>query len=122
MVATVTVNNVLDGHVALDIECLDRIYIKGYVPSLQTGGAVVSFLTVHLDPGFAQDQMARALPMISDRLMVVLEQCAREGGLNATASARDRAGAIGAPADPRRDRPARQPIQLAGRRLGKAPA
>ncbi|MDT5301127.1 MAG: hypothetical protein QOG79_4369, partial [Mycobacterium sp.] len=24
MVATVTVNDVLDGHVALDIECLDR--------------------------------------------------------------------------------------------------
>src|SRR5215203_7366525 len=48
MVATVTVNDVLDGHVALDIECLDRIYLNGYVPSLQTGGAVVSFLTVHL--------------------------------------------------------------------------
>jgi hypothetical protein len=48
MVATVTVNDVLDGHVALDIECLDRIYLNGYVPSLQTGGAVVSFLTAHL--------------------------------------------------------------------------
>lgn len=48
MVATVTVNDVLDGHVTLDIECLDRIYLNGYVPSLQTGGAVVSFLTAHL--------------------------------------------------------------------------
>jgi AcrR family transcriptional regulator len=47
-----------------------------------------------LDPGFAQDQMARALPMISERLMVVLEQCAREDGFDAAASARDRAGAI----------------------------
>ena len=44
----VTVNDVLDGHVALDIECLDRIYLNGYVPTLQTGGAVVSFLTAHL--------------------------------------------------------------------------
>jgi len=26
MAATVTVNDLLDGHVALDIECLDRIY------------------------------------------------------------------------------------------------
>jgi AcrR family transcriptional regulator len=47
-----------------------------------------------LDPGFAQDQMARALPMISERLTVVLEQCAREDGFDAVASARDRAGAI----------------------------
>ena len=38
MAATVTVNDVLDGHVALDIECLDRIYLNGYVPNLQTGG------------------------------------------------------------------------------------
>ena len=48
MAATVTINDVLDGHVALDIECLDRIYLNGYVPTLQTGGAVVSFLTGHL--------------------------------------------------------------------------
>ena len=47
-----------------------------------------------LDPGFAQDQMARALPMISERLMVVLEQCAREDGFDIAASARDLAGAI----------------------------
>ena len=48
MVATVTVNDVLDGHVGLDIECLDRIYLNGYVPNLQMGGQVVSFLTQHL--------------------------------------------------------------------------
>jgi transposase-like protein len=35
MAATVTINDVLDGHVGLDIECLDRIYLNGYVPSLQ---------------------------------------------------------------------------------------
>ena len=46
--ATVTVNEVLDGHVALDLECLDRIYLNAYVPNLQVGGQVVSFLTAHL--------------------------------------------------------------------------
>jgi hypothetical protein len=25
----VTVNNVLDGHIALDVECVDRIYLNG---------------------------------------------------------------------------------------------
>jgi len=44
----VTVNDVLDGHVTLDLECLDRIYLNGYVPNLQVGGQVVSFLTAHL--------------------------------------------------------------------------
>jgi hypothetical protein len=46
--AAVTVNDVLDGHVALDLECLDRIYLNAYVPNLQVGGQVVSFLTAHL--------------------------------------------------------------------------
>jgi hypothetical protein len=48
MAATVTVNDVLDGHVVLDLECLDRIYLNGYVPNLQVGGQVVSFMTAHL--------------------------------------------------------------------------
>src|SRR5260370_2720074 len=48
MAAVVTVNQLLDGHVALDVECLDRIYLNGYVPNLQVGGQVVSFMTQHL--------------------------------------------------------------------------
>ena len=48
MAAVVTVNDVLDGHVGLDVECLDRIYLNGYVPNLQVGGQVASFMTAHL--------------------------------------------------------------------------
>ncbi|ADU46895.1 hypothetical protein [Intrasporangium calvum] len=48
MGATVTVNDLLDGHVALDVQCLDRIYLNGYVPNLQVPGQVVSFMTTHL--------------------------------------------------------------------------
>jgi hypothetical protein len=44
----VTVNDVLDGHVALDIQCLDRIYLNAYVPKLQTSAQVVAFLSGHL--------------------------------------------------------------------------
>jgi hypothetical protein len=46
--AVVTVSEVLDGHVGLDLECLDRIYLNGYVPTLQVGGQVFTFLTRHL--------------------------------------------------------------------------
>ncbi len=34
----------------LDIECLDRVYLNGYVPALQVGGQVAGFMTRH--PGF----------------------------------------------------------------------
>jgi AcrR family transcriptional regulator len=47
-----------------------------------------------LDPGFAHEQMAQALPMITERLMVVLQQCAREDGFDAALSARGLAGAV----------------------------
>jgi hypothetical protein len=44
----VTVNDVLDGHVALDLQCLDRIYLNAYIPRLQTSAQVVAFLSTHL--------------------------------------------------------------------------
>ena len=44
----VTVNEVLDGHVKLDVECLDRVYLNAYVPILQSSGQVVVFMTQHL--------------------------------------------------------------------------
>jgi hypothetical protein len=40
----VTVNEVLDGHAGLDIHCLDRLYLSGFVQGLQTPGGVVFFL------------------------------------------------------------------------------
>jgi hypothetical protein len=48
----VTVNDVLEGHVALDVECLDRIYLNAYVPILQTSAQVAAFLTRHLGSHF----------------------------------------------------------------------
>jgi hypothetical protein len=43
-----TISQVVDGHVVLDLECLDRIYLNAYVPRLQVGGQVVGFLVEHL--------------------------------------------------------------------------
>ena len=40
----VTVNDVLDGHVSLDLECPDRLYLNGYLGQLQVGGQVVQYL------------------------------------------------------------------------------
>ena len=41
----VTINDVLDGHVALDLQCLDRLYLHGYLAQLQVGGQVIQFLS-----------------------------------------------------------------------------
>ena len=46
-----SVNNLeqlLADHVVLDLECLDRVYLNAYVPTLQVGGQVVTFLTQQL--------------------------------------------------------------------------
>ena len=40
----VTMSDVLDGHVRLDLECLDRLYLHGYLARLQVGGQVIQFL------------------------------------------------------------------------------
>ena len=40
----VTLNEVLDGHAVLDIQCLDRLYLSGFVQGLQTLCGVVYFL------------------------------------------------------------------------------
>src|SRR5512135_2335169 len=57
----VTVNDVLDGHVVLDIECLDRIYLNAYVPILQTSAQVVAFLSGHLGFPFPSPVLFRQL-------------------------------------------------------------
>ena len=47
MAAVVNVNDLLNDHVVLDLECLDRIYLNAYVPNLQTSGQVVVFMRDH---------------------------------------------------------------------------
>ena len=45
--AVVTAADVVAGHVTLDISCLDRLYLNGYVAKLQTPGGVVYFFRDH---------------------------------------------------------------------------
>jgi hypothetical protein len=44
---TVTAADMVAGHVVLDISCLDRLYLTGYVAKLQTPGRVVYFPLDH---------------------------------------------------------------------------
>jgi hypothetical protein len=48
MASVANINDVLEGHVALEVECVDRLYLNAYVPNLQVGGQVVRFQCGHL--------------------------------------------------------------------------
>src|SRR6266852_1216748 len=45
--AVVTAADMVAGHVTLDISCLDRLYLNGYVATRQTPGGVVYFFHDH---------------------------------------------------------------------------
>ncbi len=45
--AVVTAADMVAGHVRLDISCLDRLYLTGFVAKLQTAGGVIYFLRDH---------------------------------------------------------------------------
>ena len=42
-----TISELLKGHVSLQVECVDRIYLNGYVPTLQQSGGLIHFLEKH---------------------------------------------------------------------------
>lgn len=44
----ITVAQLLKEHVSLDVECVDRLYLNGYVPRLQSPRGLASFMTYHL--------------------------------------------------------------------------
>ncbi len=41
------IDSIVRDHVTLQIECIDRIYLNGYLPSLQRSGQLAYFLTTH---------------------------------------------------------------------------
>ena len=42
-----TIPELLREHVSLDLECVDRVYLNGYIPALQSSGGLVYFLEHH---------------------------------------------------------------------------
>ena len=43
-----TIPELLDGHITLEVECLDRLYLNGYVGKLATPGGLVTFMREQL--------------------------------------------------------------------------
>ena len=48
-----SIPELLNGHVTLEVECLDRLYLNGYIGSLATSGGLV---------GFMREQLGKPIP------------------------------------------------------------
>src|SRR6516225_11189254 len=78
MASVANINNVLEGHVALEIQCVDRLYLNAYLPTVQVGGQVVRFLRGHL--GY-QIPSPALLGKIGNRFRREVSAFARERGI-----------------------------------------
>ncbi len=74
-----SVAEILDQHVTFELEAIDRMYLNGYVPSLQTGGGVVYFMKQHLGARVPSTMMVAPL---SDRFVKAIERFVDTEGLD----------------------------------------
>jgi hypothetical protein len=74
-----SVAEILDQHVTLELEAIDRMYLNGYVPSLQTGGGVVYFMKQHLGARVPSTTMVAPL---SERFVKAIERFVETEGLD----------------------------------------
>ena len=66
-----TVGEILADQVSLEVSCVDRIYVNGYVPKLQTSGQLVFFLSEHLSYPLASPAI---LGRLGDRFHAEVER------------------------------------------------
>jgi hypothetical protein len=73
-----TIPELLDGHVTLEVECLDRLYLNGYIGKLATGPGLFFFM---------QDQLGKPIPspvvlgQISERFREAVKALAEQEGV-----------------------------------------
>jgi hypothetical protein len=74
-----SVAEILDQHVTFELEAIDRMYLNGYVPSLQSGGGVVYFMKQHLGARVPSTTMVAPL---SKRFVDAIERFADTAGVD----------------------------------------
>ena len=68
------VHEIMRDHVSLSIGCVDRLYVNGYVPTLQVPGQLCTFMSAHLGQPIPSPAVLRP---IHDRLVHSVEEYAR---------------------------------------------
>ena len=81
-----SVAEILDHHVTFELEAIDRMYLNGYVPSLQSGGGVVYFMKTHLGARVPSTMMVA--PM-SKRFVDAMERFAETTGVDVVTFEKD---------------------------------
>ena len=74
-----SVADVLDGHVTLEVECIDRMYLNLYVPKLQYETGVVGFFKGHRGASFASSALMD--PMTKD-FVAAIEAFVEDNGVD----------------------------------------
>src|SRR5919109_924584 len=72
---TPNIDTIIKDHVTLSVRCLDRIYIQGYMPKLQTSGGLCYYLHDHLGHPIPSPALFR--PM-HDRFVTAIKHYARD--------------------------------------------
>jgi hypothetical protein len=73
-----TIPELLDGHITLEVECLDRLYLNGYIGKLATGPGLVFFM---------RDQLGKPIPspvvlgQISEKFREAVKVLAEQEGI-----------------------------------------
>src|SRR5712691_7272006 len=77
-----SIPELLNGHVTLEVECLDRLYLNGYIGSLATSGGLVTFLREQWDKpipspvvlGQATEKFREAVKALAEREHIPIYQ------------------------------------------------
>lgn len=72
------VNDLLRDHVTLTVESLDRVYLNGYIPTLQLPGQLVNFLVKHRGNKIPSPAL---LGQITDDFKTQIQSFAEQGGI-----------------------------------------
>jgi hypothetical protein len=75
---TANIASILQDEVSLSMRCLDRLYVNGYVPTLQTSGQLVRFLRDHLGNLIPSPAL---FPPLHDRFTGAVAAFARREGV-----------------------------------------
>src|SRR3990170_2531628 len=74
-----TVKEVLTNKITLDIECIDRVYLNGYVKHLQMPGGLITFIREQMGYPIPSPML---LPPVTQSFRKEVEQYAKEQGLS----------------------------------------
>jgi hypothetical protein len=75
---TPNIHTIIRQHVSLEVRCIDRLYLQGYMPKLQTSGGLCYFLHDYL--GYRVPSPALLKPR-HDHFVAAVQQFADRHGL-----------------------------------------